>query len=204
MNVRLRYTTKFTAGIFFSDRLHMNNYQVSLNMITASEDGDDHNVALDRIKYFIDHQLKHTIFINSANSNQCRALADAGLKITTLPEEPIDQVVGIMLYCKLNAILEDRMVVVEVEISSELGDNIVYFHDEEEPQGPFETVGWWKESDTVHCDFKLFDSEKVVALNHIGPGWNELGLHWEDSIKLDIDIEDNKVVFADFAKDETK
>ncbi|CAB4137663.1 hypothetical protein UFOVP328_49 [uncultured Caudovirales phage] len=204
MNVRLRYTTKFTAGIFFSDRLMMNNYQVSLNMITASEDSDDHNVALDRIKYFIENQLKHTIFINSKNFNQCRALADAGLKITTLPEEPIDQVIGIMLYCKLNAILEDRLIVVEVEVSSELGDNIVYFHDEEEAQGPFETVGWWKESDTVHCDFKLFDSEKVVALNHIGAGWNELGLHWEDSIKLNIDIEDNKVVFADFAKDETK
>ena len=203
MNVRLRYATKFTAGIFFADQLHMNNYQINLNMITASEEADDHNVALDRIKYFIGNQLKNTIFINSANSEQCQALANAGLKITTLPEEPIDQVIGIMLYCKLNAILEDRLIVVEVEVSSELGDNIVYFHDEEEAQGPFEIMGWWKESDAVHCDFKLFDNEKIVALHHNGAAWRDLGLHWEDPVEIDIDT-DNKVVFADFAKDETK
>ena len=202
MNVRLRYTTKLTAGLFFSDQLYMNNYQISLNMVTASEDGDDHNIALDRIKYFLHNQLKSTIFINSDNTEQCRALANAGLKITTLPEEPIDQVIGIMLYCKLNAILEDRLIVPEVEIASELGDNIVYFHDEQEPQGPFETVGWWKESDAVHCDLSLFDNEKVVALHHIGASWRDLGLHWEDPI-IDLN-DDNKVVFADFAKDETK
>jgi hypothetical protein len=203
MNVRLRYTTKITAGVFFADQLYMNNYQVNLNMITASEDGDDHNVALDRIKYFLHNQLKNTIFINSENTKQCRALADAGLKITTLPEEPIDQVIGIMLYCKLNAILENRLIIVEVEISSELGDNIMYFHDEEEAQGPFESIGWWKESDAVHCDLTLFNNEKIVALHRIGAGWRDLGLHWEDEIDFNVG-DDNKVVFADFAKDETK
>jgi len=203
MNVRLRYNTKITAGVFFADQLYMNNYQINLSMITASEDSDDHNVALDRIKYFLHSQLKNTIFINRENNQQCQALANAGLKITTLPEEPIDQVIGIMLYCKLNAILEDRLIIAEVEISSELGDNIVYFHCEEEAQGPFESVGWWKESDAVHCDLKLFDNEKIVALHRIGAGWRDLGLHWEDSEIIDIN-DDNKVVFADFAKDETK
>lgn len=203
MNVRLRYSTVFTAGIFYADQMRMNNYQVKLHIITNSEEGDDHNIALDRIKYFLHNQLNSTVFINSTDVEQCRAFASAGIKITTLPEEPLDQVIGIMLYCKLNAILEDRMIIDEIEICSELGENIVYLHNSEDAQGPFADTGWWRDSDTVHCDPALFDHEKTVALHHIGAGWRDLGLHWDESVIINID-NDNKVVFADFAKDETK
>jgi len=203
MNVRLRYSTVFTAGIFYDDQMRMNNYQVKLHLVTNSEEGDDHNIALDRIKYFLHNQLNSTVFINSAESNQCRAFAAAGIKMTTLPEDPLDQVIGIMLYCKLNAILEDRMIIDEIEICSELGENIVYLHNNQDAQGPFADAGWWQEPDAVHCDLTLFDNEKTVALHHIGAGWRELGLNWDESIIINVN-DDNKVVFADFAKDETK
>ena len=203
MNVRLRYSTVFTAGIFYADQLRMNNYQVKLHITTNSEEGDDHNIALDRIKYFLHNQLNSTVFINSDEAEQCRAFASAGIKMTTLPEHPLDQVVGIMLYCKLNAMLENRMIIEEVEICSELGENIVYLHDEREALGPFADAGWWSEPDAVHCDLTLFDNEKIVALHHLGAGWRELGLNWDDSVIINVD-NDNKVVFADFAKDETK
>jgi hypothetical protein len=203
MNVRLRYSTVFTAGIFYADQMRMNNYQVKLHLVTNSEEGDDHNIALDRIKYFLHNQLSSTVFINSAEFEQCRALAAAGINLTSLPEDPLDQVIGIMLYCKLNAILESRMIIDEIEICSELGENIVYLHNREDAQGPFADKGWWTEPDAVHCDFALFDNEKTVALHHIGTSWRDLGLHWDDSIIINVD-NDNKVVFADFAKDETK
>lgn len=203
MNVRLRYSTVFTAGLFYDDQLRMNNYQVKLHMTTNSEEGEDHNIALDRIKYFLLNQLNSTVFINSDESAQCRAYAAAGINLTTLPEDPLDQVIGIMLYCKLNAILESRMIINEIEICSELGENIVYLHNDQDAQGPFADAGWWQEPEAVHCDLTLFDHEKIVALHHIGSGWRELGLHWDDSILIDVN-NDNKVVFADFAKDETK
>jgi hypothetical protein len=204
MNVRLRYSTVFTAGIFYDDQMRMNNYQVKLHLTTNSEEGDDHNIALDRIKYFLHNQLNSTVFINSADTAQCRSFTSAGIKITTLPEEPLDQVVGIMLYCKLNAILENRMIIDEIEICSELGENIVYLHNSEDAQGPFADTGWWLESDSVHCDLAFFGNEKTVALHHIGAGWRDLGLQWDESVIININNNDNKVVFADFAKDETK
>lgn len=203
MNVRLRYSTVFTAGIFYDNQIRMNNYQVKLHLITNSEDGDAHNIALDRIKYFLHHQINSTVFINSNNAQQCRALAGVGIKLTTLPEEPLDQVIGIMLYCKLNAILEDRMIIDEIEICSELGENIVYLHNSEDAQGPFADTGWWTEADAAHCDLTLFGNEKTVALYHIGASWRDLGLHWDESVIININ-DDNKVVFADFVKDETK
>lgn len=203
MNVRLRYSTVFTAGIFYADQMRMNNYQVKLHLVTNSEEGDDHNIALDRIKYFLHNQLNSTVFINSAESDQCRAFASAGIKITTLPEEPLDQVIGIMLYCKLNAVLEDRMIIDEIEICSELGENIVYLHNAQDAQGPFANTGWWNEPDSSHCDLTLFDNEKTVPLHHVGASWRDVGLNWDESVIIDIN-NDNKVVFADFAKDETK
>jgi hypothetical protein len=203
MNVRLRYSTVFTAGIFYADQMRMNNYQVKLHIITNSEEGDDHNIALDRIKYFLHNQLNSTVFINSAEADQCRAFASAGIKITTLPEEPLDQVIGIMLYCKLNAILEDRMIINEIEICSELGENIVYLHNEQDAQGPFADTGWWTDPDTVNCDLTLVETEKTVSLNRVCVGWRELELEWNNSAIINVN-DDNKVVFADFAKDETK
>ena len=203
MNVRLRYSTVFTAGIFYTDQLRMNNYQIKLHITTNSEEGNDHNIALDRIKYFIHNQLNSTVFINSAEAEQCRSFATAGINVTTLPEDPLDQVIGIMLYCKLNAILESRMIVTEIEICSELGENIVYLHNDQDAQGPFADAGWWSESNAVHCNLTLFDNEKTVSLHHIGSSWRDLGLHWDESIIININ-DDNKVVFADFAKDETK
>ena len=203
MNVRLRYSTVFTAGIFYADQLRMNNYQVKLHIITNSEEGDDHNIALDRIKYFLHNQINSTVFINSAEIDRCRVFSSAGIKITTLPEEPLDQVIGIMLYCKLNAMLENRMIIDEIEICSELGENIVYLHNDQDAQGPFADTGWWSESDAVHCDLSLFGNDKTVALHHVGSSWRDLGLNWNESVIININ-DDNKVVFADFAKDETK
>ena len=101
MNVRLQYPTTFTAGIFYAEELRMNNYRVNLHLTTGEATGDEHNVALDRVKYFLHNQISNSVFINKENLSSCQALTGAGIRITTVPEEPVDQVIGIMLYCKL-------------------------------------------------------------------------------------------------------
>lgn len=201
MNVRLQYTTVFTAGIFYSGQLRMNNYQVRLSLITLAPDGEDHNTALERIKFFIHNQLASSVFINAADQEQCQRLISAGVRITNLPEDPIDQIVGIMLYCKLNAIMDDRMAVVEIEIASDLGDNIVYLHCDDEAQGPLADAGWWNNNDTAHCDLTNLES-KVVDIQQI-MAWKDLNLAWENDTVNNND-QDNKVLFADFTRDETR
>jgi hypothetical protein len=150
------------------------------------------NIALERIRYFVRQELDSSILINCQYQDQCRLLATAGLKVTTLPQEPVDQIVGIMLYLKLNAIAEGQLIVNEVSVSSELGDNIVYMHCEEESVGPFDHVGWWTQSDLVHCDNELFDGGNVVVIN-TQRGWREVDLDWPDA---NINKEnDNTVIF---------
>jgi len=201
MNVRLEYTMGFTAGIYWEQRMIMNNYMVRVYMMTNCEEPADQNVAYERLKHFVYNELGSTIFISRSQEQVCQTYAAAGLKLTTLPAEPVDQLIGIMLYCKLNAIMEDRIIVNEVEVSSSLGENMIYLHAGDENLGPFQNSGWWHDSDPIHCDINLVDSDKVVAMHRAG-AWREMDLSWDDDTTKP--ESDNTVVFAEFKRDETK
>jgi hypothetical protein len=202
MNVRLQYEVDFTAGFFFNDMLRMNNYKIRLWMMTTTTDSESHNIAFERIKYFIGQSLDSGVFINKHNEEQCKLLAAAGVKIITLPEEPVDQLVGIMLYCKLNAICEDRMIIGEVEVRSELGGEVTYMHGEDEPIGPYDQAGWWNDANLIHYHSKITETENIVSLSTIA-SWRELDLHWpEDEIDAALDT-GNTIVFGNFGRDDT-
>lgn len=202
MNVRLQYEVDFTAGFFFNDMLRMNNYKIRLWMMTTTTDSESHNIAFERIKYFIGQSLDSGVFINKDNEEQCKLLASAGVKIITLPEEPVDQLVGIMLYCKLNAICEDRMVIGEVEVRSELGGEVTYMHGEDEPIGPYDQAGWWNDANLIHYHSKITETENIVSLSTIA-SWRELDLHWPEDEIDNSQNTGNTIVFGNFGRDDT-
>jgi len=201
MNVRLQYSMPFTAGVYWEDRMIMNNYVARAYMVTNCSDNVSQNTAFERMKYFVYNELNSTIFVNQAHQDICQQFVSAGFKITTLPAEPVDQLIGIMLYCKLNAVMEDHMIINEMEISSDLGENMVYLHAADESLGPFEVAGWWHDANVTHCDLGLFDSDKIVAIQRAA-SWRDLDLAWPDSEI--VKETDNTVVFAEFKKDDPK
>jgi len=196
MNVRLHYETGFLAGVYFDDRLQMNSYQVGLNLVTRSTDAADSNIALERVKIFVE-DLNSTVFINSCWLLHEEMMTEMGIDITPLPEEPVDQIVGMMLYYKLNAIMEGRMEVTQIELSSVLGDNVCYLHDDQDPAGPFVKDGWWNDATARRTGKTTSDSDSnVVKLTH--KNWRDVGLSWpEEPVK-----EIKNVVHANFAKNE--
>lgn len=198
MNVRLRYDLNFTAGIFVNGEMNMNQYSLRLWMATNCIEPDNQNIAYERIKYFVYRELNSTIFVNQDDAEQCQHYINAGLKITTMPGDPVDQLIGIMLYYKLNAIVEQRMVIVETEINSLLGDGMTYLHDSTENVDSVDVPGWWISSDPVHCENHLLTNNKVLELYHYNR-WKDLDLSWPDVVNNNPD--DNTVVFADFKKE---
>jgi|APCry1669188970_1035186.scaffolds.fasta_scaffold00408_8 hypothetical protein len=194
MNVRIKFPINFTAGIFYRDELQMNNYMVTLSMITNSLDGTINNIALDRIKYFIYHEIESSIFINSSDVERCEKFIDAGLKITTIPDAPVDQLIGIMLYYKLSSITEDRILIEEIEISSSIGEGLVYIHGSNENVDGLDIPEWWKSCDLIHCDSELIEDDEIVTLANV-TAWRDLELEWPDEEESETG---NTVVFADF------
>ena len=200
MNVRLRTSLGFVAGVFFDGILRMNNYRVTISMTTNSGSSENYNIALDRMKYFFAECIDSSILINEEETDQCKKFVKAGLKLVTLPEEPVEQIIGMMLYYKLNAIMEDRIIVNETELSSAAGEGIVYLHSENENTESIIKPDWWVSPDLVHSDIDLTNSDKVVTMHPLGV-WRDLELAWPDTV--DDPKTDNTVVFADFKKDDT-
>jgi hypothetical protein len=195
MNVRLKHDMVFTAGFYYNNSLHMNNYNLRLWMTTNTENPEDHSVSFERIKYFIYNQIDSTIFINCELADQCALLAQAGLDITTIPGDPVDQLIGFMLYYKLNAIMEDRMIIVETELSSTHGENMTYLHSEHETVSGFAQSAWWTTADCIHSEFGPINFDNVVAIPQ-ATSWRDLDLAWADQIEAS--DTGNVVVFADF------
>jgi hypothetical protein len=200
MNVRLQKTLHFTAGVWYDNSLQMNNYVVRINLYTNSTDPISQNIAFERLKYFVYYELDSSILIDQNQNEQCSQFVASGLRITTMPGAPVDQLVGIMLYYKLNAIMEQRLVITDVEISSNLGENLVYLHDEDENTDDIVKPEWWITTDLAHCDSDLAQSDKVVAIKR-NSTWHELELDWPVDVTVG---PGNIVVFADFKRNDTE
>jgi hypothetical protein len=198
MNVRLQYDLEFLAGIYYEDQLQMNQYNVSLNLLTKTKDSVSTNIALDRAKAFVHGALESTVFINQANMERAEMMQLMGISVTTLPEEPVDQIIGMMLYYKLNAIMEGRMTVTGLDIASSLGDNVWYQHDEEDMSGPFAGEGWWHQASMQH---ETIERETVPGniVKVMSTGWYELNLEWPENTAPP---SNNTVVFANFPRNE--
>jgi len=198
MNVRLQYDLDFLAGVHYNNQLQMNHYSVSMNLLTKTKDSVSTNIALDRIKLFVAAAMESTVFINQANQEQAEFLQMIGANVTTLPEEPVDQIVGMMLYYKLNAIMEGRMEIVNLDISSTLGDSVWYQHDEEDLSGPFAADGWWHQASMQHDSMDAEPvSDNVVKVT--ATGWHEMNLDWPENTT---GATRAKILYANFPRNE--
>jgi hypothetical protein len=199
MNVRLQYSLEFLAGIYFEDQLQMNSYEINLSLLTKTTDSASTNIAMDRLKAFVHGEMSSTVFISNNNRERAEMFAMMGINVTTLPEEPVDQIIGMMLYCKFNAIMEGRMTVSQLDITSLLGDDVWYMHDEEDALGPFADPGWWHEPTVQHETIELDPvPDNVVKVKP--SAWIEYGLIWPE--ETTIPTEDNTVVYGKFTKNE--
>lgn len=202
MNVRLQWDTDFLAGVYYQDQLQLNSYSVSCHLQTGTSDSASINVAMDRLRYFIHGVLEHAVFMrcdDSSTSEQAEMLNIMGINIVPLPQEPVDQIIGMMLYYKLNAVMEGRIVLTGIDINSSLGSEVWYCHDMEDDPGPFRSQGWWHNNAALPT-LGLSDNQDGKMLRVIPKGWHELELAWpEESIPND---QNNTVVYANFARNE--
>ena len=196
MTARIHRNFEFYAGVYFSGDFYINSYDVDITFNVESESIYEQNIALERIKYFLHDCLEHSIFLSEKEEAVFEKYTDAGLRVCTLPEEPYDQVIGIMLLVKLNAITEGRLVPIDISIGSRMSDGVSCLHSLEEDTGPFNAKGWWRESSTKINDHKV-KNKKVLKLTKHKNEWNELDLGWTE--QEDLILGDSaEIVFASF------
>ena len=139
MNVRLRKTLSWLGSYVHQDQFNINRYTVTLDLATVSTDHHEQNVAYERLKFWFYDVMQDSILIRDSNPDLKKWTA-TGARIICLPDDPVDQLVGIMLCLKLNAIMEGRITCTHVSVASELGDDMAYLHNYQESQGQISWV----------------------------------------------------------------
>jgi len=177
MNVKIEYPAEFLSAVYWNEQVMFNRYTARCEMITGTKDNIEQNIALERLKYILFVQMQNSVFVDSKEKAAIKRLEAAGLRTVVLPEQPVDQIIGMMLYSKLDAVMEGRIVMSQLRLSSDLGENIVYSHNEIETIGPFQQKGWWNSPEPACFDSKS-PGGKVVSISTKTVSWQSLDLHW--------------------------
>ena len=194
--VRLGFNPQFFASIHTPDGVIMNSYHVDMQMMTVSNSGYDQNIALTRIKYVIFEEFCNSIFIEETETDAIAAYEAAGLKCVAFPAEPVDQIVGLALFFKLNSITEGMMQVLDLNLHSDAGGGVTYLHNDEEEPGPFDDDGWWHGSNPICSVGK--QTGKVVPIADVT--WKSLDLEWDDETdepEVEVEIIIDKDLFPE-------
>jgi hypothetical protein len=112
-----------------------------------------------------------------------------------MPENPFDQIVGMVLFCKLNSIFEETLLIEELKISSRVGGEIVYNIDMDDNfisfiAGDAESAPWWMHSNLLTTSVETEGDEE-------GTTWEDLSLSWDADInntEFYIELEEEETV----------
>lgn len=178
MNQSLQYGIDFAGAIWYNGALQINTYSVNLQLITASERPVIVGVALERIKAFVMGELANVLFINHDHDTVAEMFDALGANVCTLPDEPHDLTIAMMLFCKLTAIVENNLVVSQLDVSSSLGDEVWYQIGKDDPLGPFAQDGWWHKPNCQKHSLCTNTDANVVKVQT--SGWQDYELEWPE------------------------
>lgn len=199
MDIRLNLDLNFTAGLWHENLFYMNNYMVNCNIVTNTLEAEDAQVAVERLRWFSYNVLNNSFFVKNTELERQQQLWANGMNVLVLPEEPTDQIIGMMLYTKLNAISDDKIVITDIQITSGLSDGVRYIFAEDDNYLVFEDDNWWNDKEIIWFDKSIFNSSEdgTVKMRPMVQ-WKDVDLQWKDET---VDSDGN-VVVGNFKKDD--
>ena len=127
MSQRIERDFVFDTAIHFGNTFYLNQYSMTLSMLIETTNIVEQNIALERIQHFIATQIHGCLFIDETETNATAKYKDAGISICTLPDEPHDQIISMVLLQKFNSVTEGRIAVTDLILGSTFSDG-VRFH----------------------------------------------------------------------------
>ena len=180
MATKIEREFAFQAAVHFEGTFVMTIYELALGMEVDTASIKEQNIAMDRIHYFLNECLGNSVFVEVSDKKSIEKYLQADIKVCTLPEEPYDQIITILLLMKLNSITEDKLRVNSISLRSGLSDDVRFIYDLETASNhPFGNKSWWEDSTTSISDLsKSYKKDKIVKLIK-QCDWATVGLDWE-------------------------
>lgn len=168
------------AAVHFNGKYMVNLYEMSASMTINTLDAPDQNTAVERITHFMGSVIEDCIFVCETEKEAIDKYTKAGMRVCTIPEEPYDQIVGLILINKCNAIMENRIVMTDVTLGSKLSNLIRFELSNETAEAEFNGDHWWNIPTTCITSKKKKEKDKIVNLfDHKCDDWVELELTWK-------------------------
>jgi hypothetical protein len=178
MSNKIQKEFTFMTAVHFNGKYMVNLYEMNAIMIIESLDSDNQNIAIERISHFIGSTIEDVIFICDKEKEAIEKYKNAGMKVCTIPEEPYDQIIGLILMNKCNAIMENKIVMTDIVFGSKLSNLIKFELTAETAQAEFNGNHWWN-LPTLCTETKKTKKDKIVNLHdHKSDDWAELELTW--------------------------
>lgn len=114
MSSRIQKEFTFMSAVHFNGKYMVNLYEMNCVMTINTLDSREQNIAVERITHFLNVVLEDCIFVCDSEKDAIDKYNKAGMKVCTLPEEPYDQIVGLILMNKCNAMMEDKIVMTDI------------------------------------------------------------------------------------------
>lgn len=187
MTTRIQRDFSFQAGVYFKEEFLMSLYTITCYMEVETESIREQNVAMERIKYFLNECLDNCFFVQDIEHKVIEKYMSCGFKVCTVPEEPYDQIVALLLLTKLNSITEGRLVITDLTLGSRISDEVKFICDIESPLGPLEAPGWWTDNGTSISNpiKKSVKKDKIVKLfKTTTTDWADYNLVWKEKDPL--------------------
>lgn len=176
MNAEIEKDFTFLTSIHFENKFQVNLYEMKAYMQILTENAIEQNVAIERLDYFLGDYIDSAVLIKETEEEAINTYRAAGLKICTTPEEPYDQIVGMILINKCNAIMEGRIVMTDITFGSKLSNLIKFNIEHEIAAAEFAGKHWYnKHTLSLHNKTK---KDKIVNLFEQND-WKDVGLTWK-------------------------
>ena len=177
INAEIEKDFTFLTSIHFEDKFFVNLYEMKAYMQILTENAIEQNIAIERLNYFLGEYIDSAVLVKESEEDAINKYRAAGLKICTTPEEPFDQIVGMILINKCNAIMEGRIVMSDITFGSKLSNLIKFNIDHETAAAEFAGKYWYnKPTLSLHNKTK---KDKIVNLFEQND-WKDVGLTWKE------------------------
>ena len=179
MSNTFTWKTKFKSIIIVDGELFSNDYKLNISLTPHTASLKEQTEYFDRLK-----NLFEQVFANTITTWRDEPLYPTLKEITSnrfieLPKPPYDQIMAAVCFCKANSILDSKIVINNIQLSSWQGDGITYTVDKNSKElilldrpdwfsakySNFDP--WWLRADTATYDQEL---DKGIYTGHFS--WN--------------------------------
>ena len=183
MSNTFTWKTKFKSIIIVDGELFSNEYNCKIYISAHTADLKEQTEYFERLKNLFQIVFNHTITTWKDEKLYHTLQKASNNRFIELPKPPYDQIMAAVCFCKANAILDSKITVNKLELSSWQGDGITYSVDKDSKElllldtpnwfsNKYKSFDpWWLRADTATYDREL---DKGIYTGHFSWSTNKI------------------------------